>query len=301
MFAFRPARLLGLSWRGGDNAPLHLVSPSSLLQLRTISDQWPVFLFVDFKVTCCLFSYVGVHTRRQHTGTWIGWPNVCMYICERARACMLAERPLSCIVMHVDKAIRRHVLRMLHARVGLCVRGIGPIGGRPVDFISPHRSIGWRGTRRRGWAFHYFFLAFCPFFPGRPDFALRFFCAAFATRARCFYSLALSHFCYAFCLSLSVCLSLLAARYVYRNVLVSLAASFHTSFLSFKTPIPFPSRSIFSGFCFCFLSTTVCRVARSFCLVSYVTATKSIFDVWMRAVGITFVKQWKLLLPNLKM
>lgn len=37
------------------------------LQLRTISDQWPVFLFVDFKVTCCLFSYVGVHTRRQHT------------------------------------------------------------------------------------------------------------------------------------------------------------------------------------------------------------------------------------------
>jgi len=206
MFAFRPARSLGLSWRDGDNAPLHLVSPSSLLQLRTISDQWPVFLFVDFKVTCCLFSYVGVHTRRQHTGTWIGCPNVCMCICERARACMLAERPLSCIVMHVAKQSADMCWGCyMHALD--CVRGIGPIGGRPVDFISPHRSIGWRGARRRGWAFHYFFLAFCPFFPGRPDFALRFFCAAFATRARCFYSLVLPRFRYAFCLSLSVCLS----------------------------------------------------------------------------------------------
>lgn len=178
MFAFRPARSLGLSWRDGDNAPLHLVSPSSLLQLRTISDQWPVFLFVDFKVTCCLFSYVGVHTRRQHTGTWIGCPNVCMCICERARACMLAERPLSCIVMHVDKAIRRHVLRMLHARVGLCT-------WHRTDRWTPCRfhfppSKHWvaRGAPA-GLSVPLFFSGFLPLFSGASGFRVAVFLRSF--------------------------------------------------------------------------------------------------------------------------
>lgn len=103
----------------------------------------------------------------------------------RARMCVLTRRSLWCIVMHVDKAIHRHVLRMLHARAELCTWHRTD-RWTPCRFhFPPSGPPGGRGERRRGWAFHYFFLAFCPFFPGRPDFALRFFCAAFATRAWC--------------------------------------------------------------------------------------------------------------------
>lgn len=48
------------------NTPCNHFAPSCS-HLRTIPDQWPVFLFADFKVTCCLFSYVGVHTFSQHS------------------------------------------------------------------------------------------------------------------------------------------------------------------------------------------------------------------------------------------
>lgn len=65
-----------------------------------------------------------------------------------------------------------------------CVRGIGPIGGRPVDFIPslplppPRVALVVRGVSA-GLNAPLFFLAFCPFFPGRPDFALRFFLPSF--------------------------------------------------------------------------------------------------------------------------
>jgi len=91
---FIPTR--GRLLRAPRYAPLTQFHPfAPPLQLRTISDQWPVFLFVDFKVTCCLFSYVGVYTRRQHTATWIGRrtstrsrarARASGYVCSRASA-----------------------------------------------------------------------------------------------------------------------------------------------------------------------------------------------------------------------
>lgn len=170
--------------------------------------------------------------------------------------CAQRGRSLWCIVMHVDKAIRRHVLRMLHASAGLCTWHRTD-RWTPCRFHFPHRMA--RGVRRRGWAFHYFFLAFCPFFPGRPDFALRFFCAAFATRVWRSYSCSLSLlFFYARFVSLSLglshSLSLSITCCVYRNVLVSLTASFHTSFLSLSCRLTLFSLALFFlafAFVFC--------------------------------------------------
>lgn len=104
----------------------------------------------------------------------------CMYVRVRvgvrARACMLTERPLSCIVMHVDKAIRWHVLRMLHAHVGLCTWHRTD-RWTPCRFhFPPSGGEGRAGGVERSTIF---FWLFAPFFPGRPDFALRFFLRSF--------------------------------------------------------------------------------------------------------------------------
>lgn len=176
-----------------------------------------------------------------------------VYMCERARACMLAERPLSCIVMHVDKAIRRHVLRMLHARVGLCT-------WHRTDRWTPCRfhfppSKHWvaRGAPA-GLSVPLFFSGFLPLFSGASGFRVAVFLRSFR------YSRAVLLLPRAPSLSLRVrfvCLypsvSLLAARYVYRSVLVSLIPLLFTLVFSLLKPLfSSPLALFFLAFAFVF-------------------------------------------------
>lgn len=180
------------------------------------------------------------------------------YTCERARACMLTERPLSCIVMHVDKAIRRHVLRMLHARVGLCTWHRTD-RWTPCRFHFPPSNRWVARDAPAGLSVPLFFSGFLPLFSGASGFRVAVFLRSFRySRAVLLFPRTLS-LCYAFfvCLCPSIylplSLSLFTIRYVHRNILVSLTASFHTSFLSFATPIfPSPLALFFLAFAFVF-------------------------------------------------
>lgn len=152
----------------------------------------------------------------------------------------------------------------MHARD--CVRGIGPIGGRPVDFISPHRSA----ARRGGWVpagverSTIFFWLFAPFFRGVRISRCGFFAqlsllARGAPPPRPPAALSLSAMRFT-SFSLSLSLPPTITRYIYRNVPVSLTASFHTSFLSFvlssslaaSTPSPTPLSLFFLALAFVF-------------------------------------------------
>lgn len=68
-----------------------------------------------------------------------------------------------------------------------CIRAIGPIGGRPVDFISTpttDRTVDQASGRETWWgSVHYFFFRFFfpPFLQTVRVPPLRFFCAAFAS------------------------------------------------------------------------------------------------------------------------
>ena len=175
----------------------HPVSPlrASVAAAHDIRSVWPVSLFVDFKVTCCLFSYVGVHTRRQHTSAWIGWnarerereqererkrerERERERKRERVNVCAQRGRSLWCIVMHVDKAIRRHVLRMLHASAGLCTWHRTD-RWTPCRFHFPHRTAGWQGGAPAGLSVPLFFSGFLPLFSEASGFRVAVFLRSF--------------------------------------------------------------------------------------------------------------------------
>lgn len=182
-FALRVAHNYSIFLGAAMRIP-HPVSPlrASVAAAHDIRSVWPVFLFVDFKVTCCLFSYVGVHTRRQHTGAWIGW-SARTYErerkSERVNVCAQRGRSVWCIVMHVDKAIRRHVLRMLHASAGLCTWHRTD-RWTPCRFHFPHRTIGWtEGGAPAGLSVPLFFSGFLPLFSGASGFRVAVFLRSF--------------------------------------------------------------------------------------------------------------------------
>lgn len=91
---------------------------------------------------------------------------------------MLTERPLSCIVMHVDKAIRRHVLRMLHARVGLCTWHRTD-RWTPCRFHFPPSNRWVARDAPEGLSVPLFFSGFLPLFSGASGFRVAVFLRSF--------------------------------------------------------------------------------------------------------------------------
>jgi len=95
----------------------------------------------------------------------------------RANVCA-HRRSLWCIVMHVDKAIRRHVLRMLHARAELCT-------WHRTDRWTPCRFHFPPSDRRvargasAGLSVPLFFSGFLPLFSGASGFRVAVFLRSF--------------------------------------------------------------------------------------------------------------------------
>lgn len=98
---------------------------------------------------------------------------------ERANVCAHG-RPLWCVVMHVDKAIRRHVLRMLHVRAGLCTWHRTD-RWTPCRFHFPPSGPPLARTRRvpAGLSVPLFFSGFLPLFSGASGFRVAVFLRSF--------------------------------------------------------------------------------------------------------------------------
>jgi len=172
----------------------------------------------------------------------------------RARADTCArERPRRCIVMRVDKAIRRHVLRMLHACAELCT-------WHRTDRWTPCRfhfpPLGRRTARGvpAGLSVPLFFSGFLPLFSGASGFRVAVFLRSFRYSRVLFLLLLLLLLLLPPCvprpafrlfsaplppLSLSLSLSLSLARCVYRNLRLSSPFLF-TLVLSLPPADPFP-------------------------------------------------------------
>jgi len=139
-----------------------------------------------------------------------------------------------------------------------CVRGIGPIGGRPVDFISPIEPPDGEGGALAGLSVPLFFSGFLPLFSGASGFRVAVFLRSFRySRVVLLPPLSLSlslslTFLRAIRFFLSLSLSFSVVGYVYRNVPVSLTASFHTSFLSLSNLTLFSLALFFLAFAFVF-------------------------------------------------